>query len=86
MRPTPIAKPIEGNRGCLSQNGSVVLAARGMTWPEILRYFYGDDVEFTIPESARRAPRRPSESEGSDGAGVVLALGGLYAAYRLFRG
>jgi lysophospholipase L1-like esterase len=88
VRPTPIAQAsVEGNRGCLSQNGSVALAARGMTWPEILRYFYGDDVEFTIPEPAGRRREEPGRPpEGGDGAAIVLALGGLYAAYRLTRG
>ncbi len=37
----------EDDRGGMSQNGALELAAQGMQWPEILRYFYGDDVEFT---------------------------------------
>jgi hypothetical protein len=42
------------NRGTLSQNGADALAARGWTWPRILRFFYGEDLEFTLAEPADR--------------------------------
>jgi len=59
VHPSPIANlKHEDNRGCLSQNGAIALAQRGLVWPEILRYFYGRDLEFTCAEPAGR--RRPS--------------------------
>jgi lysophospholipase L1-like esterase len=57
--PTPLADTRRAdNRGCLSQNGARTLALRGWKWPRILRFFYGEDVEFTIGEPAD-APSRP---------------------------
>jgi len=35
-----------GNRGCMSQNGAQWLAVHGWDCWSILRYFYGEDVEF----------------------------------------
>jgi lysophospholipase L1-like esterase len=40
------------NRGCMSQNGARALALRGWKWPQILRFFYGEDIDFTVPEPA----------------------------------
>ncbi len=35
------------NRGCMSQNGANCLAKnRGYKWPEILKFFYGDDIGY----------------------------------------
>jgi hypothetical protein len=33
------------NRGCFSQWGSVCLEAKGRDWKDILRFYYGDDIE-----------------------------------------
>ncbi len=35
------------NRGCQSQNGANCLSQRGRTWPEILRFYYGEDIGIT---------------------------------------
>jgi lysophospholipase L1-like esterase len=48
------------NRGCMSQNGADELARRGWKWPAILRFFYGDDIQFTIPEPVVQAKPGPS--------------------------
>jgi lysophospholipase L1-like esterase len=59
----------EDNRGCLSQNGAIALAQRGFVWPEVLRYFYGRDLEFTCAEPASRlGPRTPRPSQASSKA------------------
>jgi lysophospholipase L1-like esterase len=67
------------NRGCLSQNGAEELARRGWTWPAILRFFYGSDIQFTIPEplgSSVPMAGRPGSGAGELGLGL-LALGAL---------
>ena len=54
--PTRQADPRRSdNRGTLSQNGADALAARGWKWPRILRFFYGEDLEFTLAEPTDRA-------------------------------
>jgi lysophospholipase L1-like esterase len=92
--PTPLANPKRAdNRGSLSQYGADALAARGWKWPRILRFFYGEDLEFTLPEPAdpvalRRAPTpsapTPSEPPKKDANTGSLVLAAAVAAYRLF--
>jgi hypothetical protein len=66
----------EDNRGCLSQNGAIALAQRGFVWPEILRYFYGRDLEFTCAEPASRlGPRTPRSSPTPPSAAALAASG-----------
>src|SRR6185312_6495071 len=100
VRPSPIAKnALAANRGCLSQNGADELSRQGYGWPEILRWFYGDDIEFSIPEPAsRRSPPvrpqpspkpspKPSPEEG-DSSVLPLLAGAAGAAVlgKLFLG
>ncbi|MEP7126320.1 MAG: SpoIID/LytB domain-containing protein [Byssovorax sp.] len=97
--PTRQADPRRSdNRGTLSQNGADALAARGWTWPRILRFFYGEDLEFTLPEPAdsvapsstpiqsppKRSAPKPSapRKADSDEGSLLVALG--VAAFRLF--
>jgi hypothetical protein len=78
------------NRGCMSQNGARALALRGWKWPRILRFFYGQDIDFTIPEPADPGvprvapvvpPRAPvTPARGSDDVVPLIALAAL--AYR----
>lgn len=45
--PTPIASSTHpGNRGCLGQNCAHFLAGQGYDHRMILRFFYGEDIEF----------------------------------------
>ena len=47
VRPTALTlKSHPGNRGCMSQNGAQWLATHGWDCWSILRYFYGEDIEF----------------------------------------
>jgi hypothetical protein len=94
VKPTRIASAnVEGNRGCLSQHGADALAARGYVWPEILRYFYGRDVDFNLPEPAARRPSpgpaptlktapKPSGSSDGDILFPLAAAVCVYAASR----
>jgi lysophospholipase L1-like esterase len=77
------------NRGCLSQNGARALALRGWAWPRILRFFYGEDIAFTIPEAAgpgaRSRPPAPTPTPRAPAPRVdevvpLIAFGAL--AYR----
>jgi hypothetical protein len=97
--PTRQADPRRSdNRGTLSQNGADALAERGWKWPRILRFFYGEDLEFTLAEPAESAapesiptltppkPRAPTprapSKQDSDEGSLLVALG--VAAFRLF--
>jgi Stage II sporulation protein len=93
--PTQQANPRHpDNRGTLSQNGADALAARGWTWPRILRFFYGDDLQFTLPEPAEptappRAPKapqhapKPSAPRKQDSSEGTLLLAAALTAYRI---
>jgi hypothetical protein len=92
VRPTTLADVRRrDNRGCLSQNGARTLALRGWKWPRILRFFYGEDVEFTIPEPADPSPRptplapSPNPSAPARRSDDVMPLFAVAAlAYRIF--
>lgn len=72
VKPTALTlKTHLGNRGCMSQNGAQWLAEHGRDCWTILRYFYGEDVEFHRFE-ARKA-------SGSALGLVGLAVVGLVA-------
>jgi hypothetical protein len=76
VRPTPIASAkVQGNRGCLSQNGADELARQGYRWPDICRYFYGRDIDFSIAEPGTRpSPKVRPESSG-DLLPLIAAIG-----------
>jgi MYXO-CTERM domain-containing protein len=38
------------NRGCMSQNGSHCLSTAGRSWDQILRFYYGSDIEIVRAE------------------------------------
>ena len=93
VHPTPIGLLTHpDNRGCLSQNGAVTLAQQGALWPQILRFFYGRDITFTIPSPAPAPPRPPPPASGraapssaapkDDGGGLLLAGAALAALVR----
>lgn len=85
VHPTPLGSfAAPDNRGCLSQNGAVALAQQGAVWPQILRFFYGRDISFTIPSPAPRAPSGVSGAakKGDGGGGLLLASAAALALYR----
>jgi hypothetical protein len=44
------------NRGCKSQNGADCLAEHGYAWEDIVRFYYGEDIEFVGTEGPCVAP------------------------------
>ena len=80
-------RPQPSNRGDMSQNGADALAARGYHWPGILRFFYGADLEVTLPEPAdARGPRGSESTSSSSSSAVPLVLAAVLAAYGATRG
>ena len=62
------------NRGCMSQNGSHCLAGRGFGYTDILRFYYGEDIELVRAEGACVIPSAmpdagPAMMMGDAGAG-----------------
>jgi hypothetical protein len=53
------------NRGCMSQNGSHCLAESGRGYDEILRFYYGADIELVTAEG----PCVPTGGGGPDAGG-----------------
>lgn len=47
-----VAKSFKVNRGCMGQNGSTCLGAKGWQWREILKFFYGDDIDIVKAEGS----------------------------------
>jgi hypothetical protein len=44
------------NRGCLSQNGSHCLSLKGRPYPEMMRFYYGDDIQLTTANGSCVTP------------------------------
>lgn len=78
------ATPIGGagnpqNRGCLSQNGAEALGrVCGYRFGDILRFFYGDDVDLTIAEyhvpAPPGSPRPAAPASSGEGIAAVGAV------------
>src|SRR5262249_54006644 len=47
VRPTPLSGRRSDNRGCMSQNGADYLSRHGYNALQILRYYYGADLQVT---------------------------------------
>ncbi len=47
------------NRGCLSQNGSHCLSLKGRPYPEIVRFYYGDDIVLSTATGSCVTPPPP---------------------------
>lgn len=55
------------NRGCMSQNGASCLANDGWQWPDILRFYYGEDIG--IDQAAGACVGDVQIPDGNQGAG-----------------
>lgn len=51
------------NRGCMSQNGADALARAGRTFNDILRFFYGADLQIAATNPPRTAERIPVNTQ-----------------------
>lgn len=82
------------NRGCMSHHGADWLARHGYPCGDILRYFYGADLELVdvrgsapLPPPAPAPSRPPSPTPSSrDDGGAFLAVAGAGIAWMLQRG
>lgn len=71
------------NRGCMSQNGADCLADQGKSYTDILKFYYGDDIQIvTAPGSCVEAPASSGAcaqdvdcTNNSSGQGVVCHQG-----------
>lgn len=68
------------NRGCMSQNGSHCLA--GLGWPhrDILRFYYGEDIEMVQAEGDCIAPSLPADAGSSSPDGSPSVTDAMAAA------
>lgn len=61
------------NRGCKSQNGADCLSDAGWTYDDIIRFYYGEDIELVAAEGPCVTPADPPDAgatgDGADAAG-----------------
>jgi MYXO-CTERM domain-containing protein len=86
------------NRGCMSQNGADCLSDQGVDYGDILRFYYGEDIEHIVAEGScvdgRDDPDPEPDpgdldggcgcqsSKGSGSTALLLAAAGLLAIRR----
>ena len=67
------------NRGCKSQNGATCLAKQGWKYRDILRFYYGEDIEIVQAQGPCIEPLADSDPPWSWGLsgtnGMLLAMG-----------
>ena len=57
------------NRGCQSQNGADCLSDSGRAYDDILRFYYGEDIELTRADGPCVEGGEPPPDDGGDGDG-----------------
>lgn len=68
------------NRGCKSQNGAACLAREGWSYRDILRFYYGEDIEIVQAQGPCIEPLADSDApwiwgmRGTNGILVAMAL------------
>ncbi len=66
------------NRGCMGQNCANYLAGRGRKYPEILRYFYGADLEVDKSSGVVEVGQAKPESEALPGIAIAATLASMF--------
>jgi len=67
VKPSPISNTTRpDNRGCMSQNGADWLARNGRNYLDILRYFYGADLEIGPLVAPSPPPPSPEPTPGAE--------------------
>lgn len=61
------------NRGCASQNGAHCLAGQGWPYEDIIRFYYGEDIELVRAEGACVTP--PDEPDAGPAMGDASVVG-----------
>ena len=92
VAPTKLVAKRKENRGCMSQNGAHWLARHGYDYLQILRSFYGADLELLdlradVPwaiDVPRSEPPASKPGERANDGGALLLLAGAGAAWWLW--
>lgn len=71
------------NRGCKSQNGAACLAAQGWSYEEILRFYYGEDIELVQAEGACVVPVAERNVRPGSRLGAWIGLAAMLMALAL---
>lgn len=66
------------NRGCMSQNCANWLAGKGRRYPDILRYFYGADLDLGKSEPAAEVGPAKPESDALPGVAIAATLASIF--------
>jgi len=74
VTPTKLAAAHKANRGCMSQNGAHWLALHGYANDQILRFFYGADVELRNLRAIELP--QPASRRATEAGGAILMLAG----------
>jgi len=75
VKPTKLADTKRSdNRGCMSQNCANWLAGKGRRYPDILRHFYGADLELGKSEPVVEVGQAKPSSDGLPGVAIAATL------------
>ncbi len=75
VKPTKLADTKRpDNRGCMSQNCANWLAGKGRRYPDILRYFYGADLDLGKSDASVEVGHAKPESDGLPGVAIAATL------------
>lgn len=72
------------NRGCKSQNGAACLAAQGWHYEDILRFYYGKDIEIVQARGPCVEPlpqAGPLQGCGGSHGALLAMLGGMFLGW-----
>ncbi len=75
VKPTKLADTKRpDNRGCMSQNCANWLAGKGRRYPDILRHFYGADLELGKSDAVVEVGQAKPASDGLPGVAIAATL------------
>lgn len=78
VKPTKLADTKRpDNRGCMSQNCANWLAGKGRKYPEILRHFYGADLDLGKSNTVIEVGRAKPESDTLPGVAIAATLASI---------
>lgn len=79
VKPTKLADTKRpDNRGCMSQNCANWLANKGRKYPDILRHFYGADLELGKSSTVVNVDQAKPESDALPGVAIAATLVSMF--------